>query len=387
MAFVKDWSYSYNITPADTTNLLGVAQSYLSKLVNKLESIGWVVTKTAIAGTVTTGSTAPTKAQWAWGSLGANRTWVVLRSPNNIVPGTSGTGDELYLTIEAGSDNCWEANFAFHQVPPTGGSATAAPTSSTMVVYPKQQFLYSNLNNSNVYFHFIGTTEGHFLTTLTAYGNNSIPFLLALFPMTSTATNSSNQPYAYPTATWCGFYEGGEGVFTPQRINVQSGTVTSAGGFFDTVGYISNEQYNINSSFDTPNRLQGWSHDGTPAALEMYFLATHMDVKVSYVNTTGVVYARNRVLGQGVPTEGDSFQASALSSPIWIMNPTVGKTALIGKLADITASFQPVYGNTTDGLTATSIYLGPSANYATDYTNPAVPIGGLWVPGSTALFM
>lgn len=396
MTFIKTWNTSYNNLPTTTTSLTTVAQSYITQLIAYLVSQGWTMTQYTLGtGSVVTGTVVPTLANCIWAAAGTNHSWFVLQSPNSIVPGLSNTGSNIWFLIDLNNANVYNASFSFHNVAPTGGTATAAPTSTTVLAYSAQQYLNTTLTAST-YFHFISTSQGHFVSFVTFSGNGYVPFMLSLLPLIGApASNTSGYAYPFNVDAFCSWLTTAGGVFgydsTAEVIQLATSNTqcympsatgaTFTGGHFITSTYTSTQPNGTLSTTYYTNH-KGWNYDGTVAALNIGYVSTFEALSFAVSPTTNssstsciglsLYTGTCNLIGSSFPSSGDAWSGEFFGSPIFISSTTAGKTAYMGTIADITVSGQVLAINAGNNQTPSSVWLGGASS-------------GAWFPGGVML--
>jgi hypothetical protein len=299
MSYAKTWTFSWNTSPTDQTNLTNQCQSFIWQLYDFLTtSAGW---------TVEDSNSWSSRAGLTWAASGAH-SWVSLKSPAGIVAGLDGsyTGDQsrIWLTIDLLSANAYQATFRFHRVAPTGGSGTAAPTSTNQLSWATQQFARSSFVG-NAVFHFECTAEGNFLAQMGYSGAGRVPFALCSFPFGAVNHNAgTGKDYPFAAACYARFLDSGNGPLT----NAWDGS-----GLFYHGG--------TNSG-----AVLSWCADGSAG---QGYLAT-----VSGQGATAVP----SMAGSSFGISGDAFSGDWPSYPCEMHITTSGKACYVGTLADIEAT-------------------------------------------------
>jgi hypothetical protein len=295
MAYELTWDTTYNVDPTSETDLTAQCRSYMMQLKDYLiATAGWVMHESC--DSVAVGGAGVDK----WDSLtdivaatGAH-SWVVLKSPEGFCAGADGTytGDQsrLWFCINMRYANYYQVEFTLHYVAPTGGTTTAAPTSTTQLTFPSQQFNGSILN-TNTYFHFASTDEGGFLTMVTESGSGHVPFGLMLMNLVDpTEVNSTTFDYPYAVLATCVYSVSGVGAFS--TANLVSTTYSKVFGY-----------------------------DGTACVAKLNSLAG------------GVSW-----LGSGWGATGDNINGEHKNAQVWITCETAGRYGVVGRLADMFGS-------------------------------------------------
>jgi hypothetical protein len=327
MSFEKTWVFLPNQTPADQSSSALRTKSQVFALKEFLKnSAGWTVTGSS-TGTTTSASdlwTSPSVIGQA--NEGSAHGWVTLQSPEGMNAGADGTytGDQsrvwLVLSLNNGNGNI--VRISAHRVAPAGGTNTATPSSTTQILLDGQ-----TINSlANGVMHFGAASSGHFYFLWAANGANLAQFALMIPPMAAVSTVvATSQAYPYETPVICAY-------------NTSSPGALAQATFLPTSGGV-----------------QAWCADGTTTSKNCRGLALG--------NGAGAW------LGATFPTGGDSVNNEQMFGALHVQVETVGKTAMIGRLADISASGAPTPQGSVDNVTT------PSGAF----------FGNLWLPVNAVL--
>lgn len=344
MPHQKTWTFSLATAPILQDTMQHQSQSFWIQLKEFLiNSGGWTVVSSS-NGTTYSSSTdlwGTTLSNLVWNPSDAARSWILLKSPEGIVAGADGsyTGEQsrTWLCIDlAGGANTfyWEIALTYHRTAPTGGSASAVPTSASSVGYQTTTYRINAVPSSLFHFGVVSTGEGTpakgkgafyaIISSVNGYNNSDIPgasSFISVIPITNTNKIGSLD---YPYAT--GIY----------------------------LAYSGNTQTNIFNSA-LMNGSKGWSHDGTPSTA----------IRTGYINISNV-----GMLGSGTGTSGNAAGINESSSIAFYTAATPGKYFWIGDVADFFYTGANMVNTTTDSPTSVLYtYLAPN----------------LWIPVNEAL--
>lgn len=308
MSFENTWTFSLNNTPTDQTTVLRTCASYLQQLKNFLVSNGWSIVQTCDSTQVATGSDVLTDVttDWVWSAAGVH-TWYSLKSPVGIVVGLdgSGTGDQsrIWFTADCNSANAYQVTFRFHNAAPTGGTTSAAPTSTNQIGWATQQIVRNSIAGCK--FNFAITATGAWYSTLSYTLSGYTATFLALWPLTDLVTFSSTG-YSYPHGVWpiSVFYDGSTGaIYLPITGGLVSNSFRAA---------------------DVQSKC--WSPTGTAG------ISIPMIVTGYYTAGSDLAYMMG--LGEAVAGTGDSLNNKFYRTPVWVGNYASSSKNLIGRATD-----------------------------------------------------
>lgn len=308
MSFENTWTFSLNNTPTDQTTVLRTCASYLQQLKNFLVSNGWSIVQTCDSTQVATGSDVLTDVttDWVWSAAGVH-TWYSLKSPVGIVVGLdgSGTGDQsrIWFTADCNSANAYQVTFRFHNAAPTGGTTSAAPTSTYQIGWATQQPIKNSVASCK--FNFAITATGAWYATISYVLSGYTQFFQALWPLTDLVTFSSTG-YSYPHGVLpiCGQYDAAPGMI-PLR---DGGNVPQ----------------------NTFKALDRWTKCWTPTGT--VGLAVPLII-TAYTSSTTFDGVNLQEAGTVVLAAGDSLNSKFYRLPVWVGNYTTSKN-IIGRLSD-----------------------------------------------------
>jgi len=311
--YVENWIFGYNTPFTDQSSQLQQSRSAIFQWIALLTgSAGWTVVSSSNGTTSGNSNFIATLNDLNWAASG-NHSWICLISPVGLVAGQNGsytgTQSQIYLTIDllttSGSDLL--VTFRAHNVLPTGGTTSAAPTSTNQLSFINTQ-MFNNTFNSNGLLHFICTTKGAFLIFHGYPTQGFLHFYFGFFPISAVENNGSIN-YPYDTA------------FIARGSN--------AGNMFT----ISNLHGNMFT----------WWVDGT--SVPSTGLVGMMDFNVA-------------VLGSPTFPGGDNFTNKIYSSKCTFVTKTSGKIARIGDLSDIEMCTSTVTQGAVDGTAITQSFAG-----------------------------
>ena len=348
---IKTWAYSLNQIPTDQTTLALQCSSAWWDFVNLLTATGsgaWTIESSSGWGSL---------AGLVWATGVNTHSWICLKSPVGIVAGNDGTytGDQsrIWLTIDLNyATTSATAKTKFHRTVPTGGTSTAAPTSTYQLSwYADVQFLRTTYAGT-ARWDFKRTSEGHFIFDIAYLSTGYTPFTLSCLPMTSiTKQNDDPAGKDYPYAVvlisrWNDGATYGIGAWG----NFKTPLVNSTG--YD--GYLA--QKGLAGTLD----VLGWCSDGAVGT----FLTGFMGYK-TYTATSGWNATVSHMIGEIIPSGGDVWSGKRkLDSEVPIICSTTGKVAVVGKLADITCAGGLYNQGSLDNIDS------PAAIYMGDYWFP-----------------
>jgi hypothetical protein len=325
---VKTWTFGDNTSPTDQSTALQQSRSFYLQLVTFLTANGWTVAQSCDSTQVSNSNLWASLSNLVWASSGAH-SWIVLKSPEGIVAGAnfSYTGDQsrIWLCLECGlTVNNYQGYFYWHRVAPTGGTTSAAPTSTSQLCLSVQQFLRTSFSSSGL-FHFRCCSTGEFIAMAGYTGSGFIPTAFGILPITGVGTKvSAGTPYPYAAVPFFSFYNTTPGALATAQLN--------SGSF-----------------------AAGWNEDGSAIAFGS------MNLTVNAQGSYG--------MGYSFPSSGDSFTGKHYSQSVYAINTTSSKTAYVGKIADIEASGQSTPQGAVDSAGS------PASTF----------IGNLWLPANTVL--
>jgi len=316
MAYELTWDITYNVDPTSETDLTAQCRSYMMQLKDYLiATAGWSMHESC--DSVAVGAATVDK----WDSLtdivaatGAH-SWAVLKSPAGFCAGANGsyTGDQsrLWFCINMRYVNYYQVEFTFHASAPTGGTTTAAPTTTIQLAFSNQTFNGSTLN-TNTYFHFASTAKGGFLTMLSQSGTGFVPFGMILVDLVDpTVINSTTFDYPYAVVATCSY------------------NITTPGAFSSS---------NLTST--TYSKVFGY--DGTACTAKYN----------SFAGGTSWI-------GSGWAATGDSINGEHKNSQVWITCETANKYGVVGRMADMFGSGMPSPQGLVDHPTIpTKVFVG-----------------------------
>ena len=335
MATIKTWTYNYNVSPTSSVSVTTQGQSFITQLIAFLVANGWTMTQYTLGtGSVVTGTIVPTLANCITATPGTNHSWFVLASPVGLYPGPANTSlgsqSQAWLLIDMNVGVYYQSQFSFHNSAPTGGTATAGPTSTNQIIWTGAQGAYNSGTVSPLlYFHFLANSQGGFNIFTTISGTGWVVFQMSFMLTVNGPLNvSTGYDYPYKVVASISYYAG-----TPGVISLNS--------MFNTSGTI--------------NKM--WNSDGTAAAVA---------ASVRYDSCP---------IGNQFPVLGDAWAGQGYGSPIYVSNIVAGKSAFLGFIADIYYCSQGIGVNTGTVAAPTYVQLGyvPATN------------GGAWFPGNVTL--
>jgi hypothetical protein len=218
MARERTWTFSSNTTPTDQTTALRQAASFWVQLKTFLLANGWTVAQTCDASSVS-GSDLLTSVTsgWTWAASAGAHSWYVLKSPAGIVAGLDGssTGDQscIWFSVDCNYANVYQIKAYFHNVAPTGGTTTAAPTSAQQLGWATQSYLKTTLVSTTLW-NFAINSKGAFTANIVYSLTGYSLFALAATSLTDlTIITSSGLTYPYGICFFCQTRDSSPGVF------------------------------------------------------------------------------------------------------------------------------------------------------------------------------
>lgn len=323
---IETWNFDgLNTIPSDQTTLANQCSSCWWDFVTLITAAGdgaWTIESSS-----------------GWGSFGAltwatgtnTHSWICLKSPVGIVAGNDGSylGDQscIWLTIDLNyATASATVKTKFHRTVPTGGTSTAAPTSTYQLSwYADTQFLRTTYAGT-ARWNFQRTNKGNFIFDINYLSTGYPSFTLSSLPVTDVM--KQNQDIAgkdYPYAMV---------LFSRWNDGILYGI--GAWGNFITPTVNSTSYDNIlaqTSPMGTLNVL-GWAADGAIATMKLGFMAYS---QYSAVSGWNAVVAH--MIGEIIPKEGDVWVGkNKLGSEVPVICSTTGKVAPVGILSDITCA-------------------------------------------------
>lgn len=230
MTFVKTWaSLTPNVVPNDLSSLLGVCRAYMWQDTQFMLANGWATYSSNNWGS---------QAALTWAAPGSAHSWIVLYK-DGINPGTAGdygsTG-RMYRGIDLNNANPYMASFSYHNAAPTGGTTTAAPTSTQQWLWTGLQFIRSTLN-VNTLFHFGITSEGAGYSAVGYNGAGWVPFVNMIFPTSNPmVVDATSLPIPWTAPGYVAWGDSGNGAFASSTVTSNSGKCWAYDGTFTTAG-------------------------------------------------------------------------------------------------------------------------------------------------------
>lgn len=352
MTYDKTWTFQVNTVPTDQTSDLNRIKSWGYQLKTFLVSVaGWTVAASS------DGTSSGSSDYWSgissliFANEGTAHSWVVLKSPAGIVAGSDGsyTGDQsrLWFCIFCGTNTSGsqQVKFSYHREAPTGGSTTATPTSTDKIIRSFFGFYQPNLSS---HFHFACTSEGNFYALASGDTTGKFWQVIGILPLAAISqVNGSGHDYPYGA------------VILDSACWYQYDTLT--GGYLGRLWLMPNSGYSGN--------LNAWCADGTWAPSVSG--SDHYGNVRAMVLGNGDSTATNPGgwIGYSFPSGGDSVNSLQQYGQVHVQVETGGKTAYIGRLADVYGS-----GAGTPQLSVDNI------------TTPTMQFfGNLWLPTNAVM--
>lgn len=353
MTFEKTWSFALNTVPTDQSTNLQRIRSWGYQLKSFLVSTaGWTVTASSDSSTSSSSDLWSGLSALVFNSEGSAHSWIVIKSPVGIVAGANGsyTGDQsrLWVCIFCGRNDSYqeEVKFSYHREAPTGGSTTATPTSTNQIIRP----YWANASISNSHFHFACTSAGNFWAAGSQDGAAKLWQMIGILPLGAVSQiNSTSLDYPYGAVI----------------IDTMRAYDTDAGGNFL-------KMQNLAPQTNWHGNIQAWNADGTwtPALSGTY---PYGNVRMMVLGNSAPTYSSfpGGWIGYSFASGGDSVNSLQQYGQVHVQIESPGKTAYLGRLADIYGS-----GGGTPQLSVDSIS-SPTMQYT----------GNLWLPVNTVMTM
>jgi hypothetical protein len=205
MPLIYNWTFSLNNIQTDYSSADNSNREYILLLLAFLTSHGWSYDGSCNSLAVSATNNIFGNADLIADATAANpKSWVVLKSPEGIVAGLDGSylGDQSRLWISLaftgyGSPpltNFCQLSYAVHRFKPTGGTTTAAPTSTSQLNMTGGvtsggifTWVQTNSRGAPVAHHFAITDKGHFWSGITnlRQGHEGFGFFMTLMPLTN----------------------------------------------------------------------------------------------------------------------------------------------------------------------------------------------------------
>lgn len=306
----KTWSFSLNQAPTTNTDLTAQCRSFVQQLKTFLTgTAGWTITESCDSTQVLASDTWAALTNIVAGT--GVHSWMVLKSPAGIIAGNDGTytGDQsrLWFVIDMNYAVYYQARFRLCSAAPTGGTTSAAPTSTLQQQFSSQQFMRSSYN-ANAQYNFWCTSEGNFMASTGYTGAGWVPFFLALFPIVDpTEIVSSSQDYPY-----------GFGYFA----NWADTTLGAP----------------LRSALISSSSMLAFAFNGTTSGAGM--------------NCIGLGTAW---VGANWGSTGDSINSRQSASDVFISCEEASKYGMIGRVPDIYGSSQAIAQGTVDSNTSPTL--------------------------------
>lgn len=352
MTFEKTWSFALNTVPTDQSSYLQRRRSWGYQLKSFLVTMaGWTVESSSNSSSSGSSDYWSGLSSLVYASGGSAHSWVVLKSPAGIIAGPDGsyTGNQsrLWFCIDCGFNNFGQAQciFSFHNVSPTGGSTTTTPTSSNQI---KQSLVYGQTTdaNNNSHFQFACTSNGNFYAGISGDTYSKFWQFVGILPLGSVSQiNSSTLDYPYGCVLFDSQYGYDLTNILRQLVLKPQTTFTGA--------------------------INAWCEDGTwsPA---LSGTNPYGNVRFCVLgNSDSSSAIPGGWIGYSFPSGGDSVNSLQQYGQVHVQIESPGKTAYLGRLADIYGS-----GGGTPQLSVDSIS-SPTQQYA----------GNLWLPVNAVMTM
>jgi hypothetical protein len=323
MSYTKTWTIAFDTVPTDQTSLTLQCASFLTQFKDFLVSVGWSVEQSCDSTQYGAADYWTSLSALVWASSGVH-SWIVLKSPVGLVAGANGSyaGDQsrLWLSIDllVTSALTYTATFGLHRVQPTTGPASTSvcPTSDTQFGWTNQQFLRSSLT-ATAKWHFEACSTGEFWAFTGYTSAGYLSFAFGLYPVSDVEKNTvTNNDYPYAVGAYAYWRDALVGALT----NVQLGTAWQGGA--SIVGAMGPWSDSV---------IKGWAYDGSVATMKL------LSVSGSEGWWNGGLGSIQSIcqVGQYFPATGDHWNGRQITSPMYLICKTTGKTAFIGKVADI----------------------------------------------------
>lgn len=185
--------------------------------------------------------------------------WIVLRSPEGFMQGPDGSGtgaqSRVWLCIDARYANDYQVEFSLHRTAPTGGTTSAAPTSSGQLTWSTQQILRTSLAASR--FHGSRDVRGQFWWGISPNASSRAAFGMFVASLVDYPTTPSD--LAYNAAGFMFYADSARGAFAI-------------------------------ANFAGAERCRGWNPDGTAssnASLAYEWVATNNSSSPAIIGSGG----------------------------------------------------------------------------------------------------
>ncbi len=189
----NNWTFLLNQVPASRTTVSEENRNYALALINFLIANGWTADGSSNSVSTHATNNIATIADIVCAPSGTAHTWIILKSKEGFCAGHDGSylGDQSRIWILFNFEHATPivAEYlitTYHQVKPTGGTITNAPTSTNSLVYSNSasnQYGRTALTRGPARYHFAITEKGHFWSAITYYGTRKMTFITCIFPL------------------------------------------------------------------------------------------------------------------------------------------------------------------------------------------------------------